>query len=529
MSEENIMLRQVAAQRVIKSNARIPYAVIASDVEEMYLPNYSKELDEIANYYDIYKFGNEFYAEGANNYIPSDLKYKKAANILNKEARFCFASPPDFTVSEKDTDTGDETKLSQLQEFLDAVLSRNKFNAKLIKACKDCFIGKRVAIVVNFNNTTGVSVVFLNAFEFLYEVGENEEIVKFISVSKMKSAVLKDEEQWIKKRYELIDGKVYLEEKIFDGLGKELKKIYPRSVIKLKRIPAVVVLNDGLTGDRHGESEISYLLDYESTYSKMANGDIDAMRKGMNPVRYTIDASDESTENLSVAPGAFWDLQSNDEQAQPRQARAGVLEPSMSFSEPLKKTLDRIENTMYSEVDVPNINSEQLQGVITSGKTLRALYWGLTVRCDEKMLTWIPALTEMAEIILEGAAMYPDSISRYTLLPQLPQEQYKIVVENNYPLPQDTEEEKNVDLAEIEAKVMSRKTYMRKWGKMSAKKAESELQQIKMEMDYFDNSQFTMPPVSRGQESQKDFSLGENQQDKEETEKNKINVIEWGG
>ena len=46
----------------------------------------------------------------------------------------------------------------------------------------------------------------------------------------------------------------------------------------------------------------------------------------------------------------------------------------MHYSNPLKVTLDRIENEMFAELDVPNINSEQLAGVITSGKTIEALY-----------------------------------------------------------------------------------------------------------------------------------------------------------
>ena len=76
---------------------------------------------------------------------------------------------------------------------------------------------------------------------------------------------------------------------------------------------------------------------------------------------------------------------------------------------------------MYNTVDVPNITSDQLAGVITSGKTIRALYWGLTVRCDEKMLAWGHALEFIATAIIEGGLLYPQSIRKYTHVDKLPE------------------------------------------------------------------------------------------------------------
>ena len=198
------------------------------------------------------------------------------------------------------------------------------------------------------------------------------------------------------KVYEKKDGIVTVEETIYSGDGEVKEVVTPKKEIKFKYIPAVVVLNDGLTGDLKGKSEIVSLIKYERTYSKLANGDIDSERKNMNPVKYTIDASQESTSNLSTSPGSYWDLQSDDSKSVDRPAKVGVLEANMHYSNPLKVTLDRIENEMFAELDVPNINSEQLAGVITSGKTIEALYWGLTVRCDEKMLSWEPALKYIA-------------------------------------------------------------------------------------------------------------------------------------
>jgi hypothetical protein len=167
----------------------------------------------------------------------------------------------------------------------------------------------------------------------------------------------------------------------------------------------------------------------------------------------------------------------------------------MNYSTALKTTLDRIENTMYSEVDVPNINSEQLQGVITSGKTITALYWGLTVRCDEKMLAWAPAFETIARAIIDGGKLYPKAIVKYTNELQLPDINYDILVENNYPLPEDEESEKNMDLAEVNAQVMSKKAYIKKWRNLTDEDADKELEQIKLEQDLFNNSEM-LPSVN---------------------------------
>lgn len=498
MSEESIMLEQESRSvDVIVARQEIPYSVIADDLSEAGKNSYYSEVEKILQYYETYKQGQEFTPEGSNgDYVPSMLRYRKAASIVNKEARFLFASPPTFTVNANDTAVEMRAPNTILQDFLNSVLNKNNFNGKLLKAAKDCFIGKRVALVLNFNETTGISITFLNAFEFVYEMAgdNNEELTKLVTYYNMEDTLHKQSQRWFKKVYTLEQGIVYVEEKIYDGLGVELEEVTPKKKTKFTYIPAVVILNDGLTGETRGESELGYLIDYESEYSRLANADIDAGRKGMNPTRYTVDASVGSTEGLSISPGSFWDIQSDDEKAVDRQAKVGLLEPSMNYSSALKTTLDRLENTMYGELDVPNINSEQLQGVITSGKTLKALYWGLIVRCDEKMLSWGPALQFIAEAILDGGRLYPNCIKKYTLESSLPNVQYEVKVENNYPLPEDVAEEKDVDLSEINAQTMSRKSYMKKWRGLSDKEADEELEQIKREQDLFENSA-VMPPT----------------------------------
>ena len=506
MTEEQKMASQeTLSTTVMTLYNNIPYSVIADDLFNMHKDAYQTEMNEIVKLYEAYKKGEEFLTEGTNsNYVPSTLRYKKAASIVNKEARFLFANPPTFNVNIDDVSDEVKKQNAIVQDFLDAVLSKNNFNEKLLKAAKDCFIGKRVALVLNFNDVSGITITFLNSLEFIYETsgfGSNE-LQKIVMFSNLNDTSYKEKQRWFKKTYTLENGAVYVEENIYDGLGKLIEPVLQKTKTLFTYIPAVVILNDGLTGENKGESELGYLLDYEAGYSKLANADIDAERKGMNPTRWTVDASQESTANLSIAPGSYWDIQSDDEKSIERQAQVGMMEPTMAYSAALKNTLDRLENAMYSEVDVPNINSEQLQGVITSGKTLKALYWGLTVRCDEKMLTWSAALHFLANAIIEGARLYPKTVVKYTAVSSLPDIRCEILVENNYPLPEDEAEEKNMDLAEVDAQVMSRKAYLKKWRKLNDDEAEKELLQIKAEQDLFENS---MLPF----EKEDDFTLEE--------------------
>ena len=60
----------------------------------------------------------------------------------------------------------------------------------------------------------------------------------------------------------------------------------------------------------------------------------------------------------------------------------------------------------------------------------------------------------------------------------------------NLPLPEDEAEEKQLDLAEVNAEVMSRKAYMQKWRLLSENEAERELMQIARERQILENATF---------------------------------------
>lgn len=493
-SEEAKVIQAENNTEVLTAFNRIPYALINAEIGSA-TKDFLEELTQICKYYKVYKKGATFAVEGTNgDYVPAKLKYKMAASLINKEARFLFAAPPDITVEPK----GDVGKITQeakdaltiMNDLVKTILDANKFEDALVKAAKDCFIGKRVAGLVNFNEDDGVTLTFLPSTQFIYEtkIGNPNVLTKFVCYIVIKNSITLTEKRIFKKKFVLEEDKVFLEEAMYDGAGKLIEEITEYQETLMPMIPAVIFVNDGLTGEDEGESEIELLQDYEEYYSKLSNADIDAERKSMNPTKYTVDMESNSTKNLSTAAGAFWDLGSDQNLDKPAPS-VGLLEPGMNYSEALKISLERIKTTGYEQIDMPNITLESMQGAITSGKSLKAIYWPLIVRCKEKMKMWGPQLRALVNIIIQGAMVYPNCIVDYINDAVSPVD-YEINIEQNTPLPEDEIEEKNMDLAEVESKVMSRKSYMKKWRSLTDDEVQEELDQIALERQLIEDSSF---------------------------------------
>lgn len=482
-------------EEFLKVYNKVPYALIRQEID-VGAQDTIDEINEICKYYKVYKKGKKFTVEGSNgDYVPAHLRYKMCYSLINKEARFLFAEKPDIKAKLKgdfDKQSDDsKTALAVIDDLLSTILSENKFESKLLKAAKDSFIGKRVACLVNFNEEDGVTISFLTSLQFLYEtkIGNDNVLTKFVSFTTVKESTKLTEKRIFKKKFTLEDdGFAYIEEIMYDGTGVKIDTVTEKQPTKLTFIPAVVVINDGLTGETLGNSEVSDIMDFEFWYSKLSNADKDAERKSMNPTKYVVDMENNSTKNLSTAAGALWDLGS-DQNLENAKTQVGLLEPQMNYSPALKTTLERIKTAGYEQVDMPNITNETMSGVITSGKALKAIYWPLIVRCKEKMSDWGPALSTMADIIVKGSIAYPNCVVRYTNEVITPVN-YFISVEQNTPLPEDEIEEKTSNLAEVEANVMSKKTYMQRWYGLTNSQVNDELRQMALERQILDDSSF---------------------------------------
>lgn len=483
----------------LRAYNRIPYSLINQEMRGL-AKDTLDELTQICRYYQIYKEGVKFSVEGSHgDYVPATLRYKMAASLIDKEARFMFAESPTIAIDPK----GDVGKVTQQardmltvhSDMVTTILQDNNFEEQIIKAAKDCFIGKRCAGLINFNEEDGVTLTFLPSTQFVYETkfSNPNVLTKFVAFIIMVESNSLVDKRIFKKKFEVEQDSVgndvvYLEEQIYDGRGALLEEVTERQELLIPMIPAVVFVNDGLTGEIRGESEIDLLSGYEQWYSKLSNADVDAERKSMNSIKFGIDLDPNSTKGLSTAPGSFWDL-GTDQNLDKPSPQVGMLEPNMSYSDALKTSLDRIKTVAYEQIDMPNITLETMTGAITSGKALKAVYWPLIVRCKEKMTMWGPNFRQMINIIIQGAYVYPKTVQKYISEPLVPVD-YEIRIEQNTPLPEDELEERQQDLSEVETNVMSKRAYMKKWRGLTDDEAQEELEQIAYERSVIEEASF---------------------------------------
>lgn len=454
-----------------------------------------RDMKEILALYNIYEEGADFNVDSSSgDYVPAEHRFKIIRSIIDKEARFLFSQPPVITLEDSETQQrGDDGKLINRlepnQALLESVLQANHFNSKLVRAAKDCLVGRRIAVAVDFSDA-GIDISFMPSLEFIYETDPKDVdvITKFI---RFYSTVVNDDQEQqriYKKKWELNEnGYCVITEGLYNGRGTLIEEILPETITQLTFIPCWVIVNGGLIGDPFGRSDVEELIDDESWYSKLSSKDFDSLRKGTDQIVWTMDVNPKSTKGLSRAAGSYWDL-SSDPIEENRTGQVGVLDNSMAYSPALETTLNRIRANMYSQLDVPDTTSEALTGIISSGKTMKAIYWGLMVRCDEKLLDWMPTLQSLVTCIIEGSKLYPESRKVYS--DQDLVDGYIVKIDNSYPILEDESEEKSTDMAEIQTKVRSRKSYLKKWYGLSDEDVDDELNQIAIEQKLLEQDNY---------------------------------------
>ena len=126
-------------------------------------------------------------------------------------------------------------------------------------------------------------------------------------------------------------------------------------------------------------------------------------------------------------------------------------------------------------MSVPNVTLEQLKGLMQSGKSMRALYWELISRCEEKWASWEPALKWLAIALLKMRAVYLGGVFPDGIFAE---------IEHLYPILEDDFTEMSNDRQEVAAHLRSRKSYIQKW--TVAPDADAELRAIAHEFSLSD-------------------------------------------
>lgn len=455
--------------------------IIMTELGGLYGNEVIKEMNEIIKLYDIYEGPGQDWIVDEKDYTPTKKKTNYIKKLIKEEARFLFGKTPIFTVKVDEDSLQDQAE--EINKYIRKLLKKNLFEDKLIKGARDCFIGKRIAIKLHADTITkSIRIMFVPSLEFVYEPFEDrvDELKKIIFFHQMNQEQDKSKQVIWKQKYEMVDNKCILNEGFYDGYGRLIKTLSDNVDLKLSGIPAYVILNDGLSGDLKGESDVEELIDNAMAYNKLASEDIDALRKGMNRIIYGTDVDPEASKHFKLKPGAYWDV-STDLTAEGKQAQIGTVETDFNYDARMENTLNRVKSDMHEVLNIPMINNADMVGMMTSGKTMKALYWQLITRCEEKMKSWKPALEWMIAAILEMVEVY--NIEK---LPQL--KEFEVEVENQYPLQEDEDTEKTLDMQQVNTQVMSRKSYIKKWQITTDEVADEELKQIQLEKQLLEDS-----------------------------------------
>lgn len=455
--------------------------IIMTELGGLYGNEVLKEMNEIIKLYDIYEGPGQDWIVDEKDYTPTKKKTNYIKKLIKEEARFLFGKTPIFTVQVEDDKY--QEQVEEINKYINKLLKDNLFEDKLVKGARDCFVGKRVAIKLHADTITKtIRVMFVPSLEFVYEPFEDrvDELKKIIFFHQMNQEQDKSKQIIWKQKYEMVDSKCILNEGFYNGNGDLIETLAVNVDLKLSGIPAYIILNDGLSGDLQGESDVEEILENGIEYNKLASEDLDALKKGMNRIIYGTDVDPEASKHFKLKPGAYWDV-STDIASDGKQAQIGTIDTDFNYDTRMENTLNRIKADMHEVLNIPMINNSDLQGMMTSGKSMKALYWQLITRCEEKMMSWRPALEWMIKAILEINEVYS-----ITTLPKL--ESFDVVVENQYPLQENEDEEMTLDLQKVNAQTMSRKTFIKKWANVADDIAEEELKQIQLEKQMLEDS-----------------------------------------
>lgn len=456
---------------------------VTAELAGLYGSAVLQEMNDILRLYDIYEGRENFIDKSEEkDYTQTEKRTNIIKKLIKEESRFLFGKTPELYIQPKNDTDADKDKAEEINLYLNKILKDNLFSEKLVKGARDCFIGKRAAIKLYANqDTKEIRIMFLPSLEFIYESDEENpnELKKIIFFYQTNKEVEKDKQRIWKQKYEMIDGRCILNEGIYNGNGILIEPINVDVDLQLSGIPCYVVINDGLSGDPFGESDVKELLDNQIQYNRLSSEDVDTLRKGMDRIIYGVDIDPEASEKFKLKPGAFWDVPT-DPTAEGKQAKLDTIPTDFGYGDKIENSLKRIKSDMYEMLNIPMLSNDELKGMMTSGKTMKALYWQLITRCEEKMMAWRPALEWLIRAILEITEVYQ--------IEKLPQLDYTVTVENNYPLQEDEDEEKTLDLQQVNAQAMSRKTFIKKWQGVTDDVADAEIKQIALEREMLEES-----------------------------------------
>lgn len=495
--------------------------LFANDME------FRRELPEVKQYYEFYdgrpyrekddlgESTGQLWAVSDRDYTPTREIRNLTKKLINKQGRFMTSVPPTLVLSSYQ-DKPNREGIDKKRAIIEQQLVDTKFWNKFGKAFLDCTIGKRVLLcmladVDNMGNPTGgVKFRFYTMPEFIYEYDENDiDILKKVQIAyqdKNTVGKIAKDQRWHKWTYEMReDNNCWATYEIVDGTnitaftvitnttddGKEeeqtveLKQEWNTG---LQELPCKVILNDGLTGDIRGSSDIKDLMDMAMDYNRTMSDYRDALRFKMFEQPVFVDVKSSCLKDVKIAPNTIIDLKSDptlgDGTTNSSTARAEMLSSTFNFQSAADSYLTSLKKDMYELMEQPL--PESLID-IPSAKALKMIYYDLITRCEEKWRVW-------DEVLLWVVHMFELYASLGVL--QNVEDVNVLAIEtiaswsHNYPIPDDDDSMRTLAIQEVEANVRSHKSYIEEFG--NSEDAAEEFDRIIEEMGTIQNTQNMM-------------------------------------
>lgn len=479
------------------------------------------ELAEVKKYYEFYEGGpylekddlkhdaGQLWKVNNKDYTPTRQIRNLTKKLINKQGRFMTSVPPTLVLTTY-RDGVDRELIDTKRGVIEKILKDTKFWNKFSKGFLDAIIGKRVLLCALTDTDEkgqlngSMKFRFYTMPEFIYEYDENDiDVLKKVEIAYQdKSTVgkLANEQRWHKWIYEMnpdtktcwapykvVDGTnatafiTFNNEDEKDSTTVPLEKSWDT---KLKQLPCKVILNDGLTGDVRGHSDVKDLMDLANDYNKTNSDYRDALKFKMFEQPVFTDCSSKSIKGIKIAPNTVIDLKSDpslgDGTGTTSIAKYGMLSSSFSFQAAADSYLTQLKKDMYELMEQPL--PESLINV-PSAKAMKMIYYDLITRCEEKWRVWDEVLEWVVSVIETYASigLFKD-IEGHEHLTIETTTKWK----HNYPLPDDAEANKTIAMQEVEANVRSHKSYIEEYG--NSEDAQVEFDRIIEETEILTNS-----------------------------------------
>ncbi|MBO0560241.1 phage portal protein [Clostridium botulinum] len=430
-----------------------------------------KELEKIkANYYfyhgavtdkdkallDEILLGQSWINADDLDYIPSQVIDNKIKPLIHKQARFFLGKEPVLLF--KPRDSKDKSTCEELRVFIDDILNGSQFWSETMKAFRLASVTKRVLLRMEANPEEKIRLYYHDVNDFNYEL-DPKDSRKLLSVTFVRLKWKIDTtELWNRYTYKMskssdesLEETCLLTIEAFNDLDLE-NPIETKTIdTKLSKIPCWIMINEQDLMNKNGKSDITDLKPLQNSYNQRLSDFNDALRFLMFGQTVVIDATEGTVNACKIAPNALMALVSIDG----KQASAQRVESSFSNAEPVKMFLDILDKSMHEKLSIPT--DDRLKEV-PSAKTIKYIYNDLIARSEEKWHDWEPNIRSMLRLLVEACSKfkcYDNWNEQWNNL------LFSIVLNKNYPIPEDEEDKKRLAIEEVNSNVRSHRSYIK--------------------------------------------------------------------